>query len=1261
MTAPNTDSEISPTTPSEQAQQEIMQLRKLVDRYEQILLNVNEGFIYVSRTGTVLNANQELHKIANTPADSLIGKNVFTLIKQLLQPKQVKTITKMVKDALSGKQINAFELSFQDRILEISARYEANIDGITGIIRDITQRKQREAELQKTEALYRSLFENAPIMYVTTINVGGWPIISECNNVFISQLGYSREQVIGQQIDIFYTAASTEQLYTGGGYQRALNGDFDLEERDFITNQGKIIHSLIRSIPDLDEDGNTCGTRTLYLDISKRKKAEQKLEQAIKIESVLFKIVQASEIAPNLESLFQVVHKELSVIFDTSNFFITLYDQGKDLLSFPVWADEKDQHPDSTPPGKGAVAYVIKKGCTQLLTKKTLKSLADKGEMKIIGSSPTLWLGVPLQIDNDIIGVMAIYRYDSKISISNHDREVLEFVAGQISKTIAKKQADVALSESEGRFRSLYENSTIGLYRTTPAGEILLANPTLVNMMGYDTLAELQKSNLEDGSFFRYKTRADFKKSLEKSGEIRGYESTWIKRNGLSFQVRESTRAIRDKNGIIKYFEGTVEDITANKHREQLFEVLNKIALAVELTFDLDEIFNTVNIEFKKLGFHYILLENAPDSSYLQIKYHRYNSKVVKIGERLLGLKTLGYKVPVQQSDILKQIIQKKQTIFITDTQGGLAQTLPERRSHQAGKLIKILKASLAIAAPLIVEEQVRGILLVMSSKLTEKDIPAVSIFARQIAASWYRAQLFDKARREISERAHAEEALQISEEKYRTIIENTREGIFIFQNNKIEFCNHQFTVMFDLKNPGDLDSDQIELMLSDDYIDKINDLQKSKNSADTEIVQIICKMETIEGESFDAEAQGSYIIYNDQPAIQGVVRDISEKISLEEQLRQSQKMESIGHLAGGIAHDFNNMLGGIIGFAELALKHISDTEYVGTHLGNIIRKCDDTSQLVLQLLAFSRKQILDIQPLHLNSVIIGSLKFMQRVIGENIVITQDFDNNISIIHADLTALDQSITNICLNSRDAMPDGGNLLIQTRNVTIDNHYCRNHAEASPGDFVLMKITDDGIGMDSETAKIIFEPFFTTKETGKGTGLGLSMVYGLVKQHNGFIECESKPGKGTSISIYFPVQTDEVTQAMPDSEAVIPGGSETLLLVEDDSDLLAIMQDILGDYGYQVLTAKNGMEAIKQYDLNKAVIKLIISDIVMPGMGGAQLYNNIHTQDPNIRFLFITGYALDKTFNSNIKEEHLDLIYKPFRKEAIAKKVREILER
>ncbi|MBC8400303.1 MAG: response regulator [Candidatus Marinimicrobia bacterium] len=511
--------------------------------------------------------------------------------------------------------------------------------------------------------------------------------------------------------------------------------------------------------------------------------------------------------------------------------------------------------------------------------------------------------------------------------------------------------------------------------------------------------------------------------------------------------------------------------------------------------------------------------------------------------------------------------------------------------------------------------------------------------------------------------KAEMDRKLQASEEQYRSLTENLNIGIYqmtVELRGKILAANPAFVEIFGYNSKEEL----LKRPVTDFYQDAKNRktlIRKLQQNGFVKNEEVALKKK--DGTTFLGSL--SISIVNDENGkamhLDGVVEDITERKQLEEQLRQAQKMDAIGQLAGGVAHDFNNMLGGIMGFAELALKHVSNPKYVGDYLKNIIRKCDASSQLVQQLLAFSRKQVLDIQPLNLNSVINGSLKFLQRVIGENIIITQDLDSEIALIHADLTTLDQLITNICLNSRDAMPDGGNLLIRTSNVTIDADYCRQKTEATPGTYVRLMITDNGTGMDKTTLEGIFEPFFTTKETEKGTGLGLSMVYGLIKQHNGFIECKSELGRGTSIKLYFPAQYDTIGKIKPDRILLAPSGSETLLLVEDEEDLLLIIQTILAEYGYTVLTAENGIEALKQYQAHQSEIQLIISDVVMPEMGGVNLYKNIHVKDSKIKFLFITGYTLDETFNKYIDWDGLDLLQKPFRKEEIARKVRDILDR
>lgn len=392
------------------------------------------------------------------------------------------------------------------------------------------------------------------------------------------------------------------------------------------------------------------------------------------------------------------------------------------------------------------------------------------------------------------------------------------------------------------------------------------------------------------------------------------------------------------------------------------------------------------------------------------------------------------------------------------------------------------------------------------------------------------------------------------------------------------------------------------------------------------------------------------------------VKEDITTQRQLEKQLQEAQRLEIVGQLAGGVAHDFNNHLAAIVGYTELCLMSVEKDSPVAKDLWGIMNRARKGANLVGQLLAFSRKQDVSIKSVDLNQIIEETLSFLDPLLGEDIMLVQELEDGIPEIQADTTAIDQIITNLCLNARDAMRGGGKLTISTKLVSIDEEYRKSHINASIGSYIVLSVLDNGSGMDEETMDRIYEPFFTTKQVGEGSGLGLSMVYGLMKQHGGFIECSSKLGKGTEFMIYFAVTESAMKQVDLElgNESLVLGGNETILLVEDDVDVLQIEKRGLERRGYTVFTAENGRDALSIYKKNRNHIDIIVTDVVLPSMNGLDFSQSVHDTDPDARFLFISGYAegiLKQKFN--IKKD-IEILKKPFKNRDLAFRVREILD-
>jgi PAS domain S-box-containing protein len=391
------------------------------------------------------------------------------------------------------------------------------------------------------------------------------------------------------------------------------------------------------------------------------------------------------------------------------------------------------------------------------------------------------------------------------------------------------------------------------------------------------------------------------------------------------------------------------------------------------------------------------------------------------------------------------------------------------------------------------------------------------------------------------------------------------------------------------------------------------------------------------------------------------VKQDISDLIKLEEQLRQSQKMEAIGQLAGGVAHDFNNLLTAINGYSGLALQRIDDNHPLKGYLEEIKKAGDRAANLTRQLLAFGRKQILQPLPINLNDVVTDMNKMLRRLIGEDIELTAKLDPALKKIKADPGQIEQVLVNLIVNARDAMPQGGNLTIETVGVDLDQDYANRHVGVVPGSYVMLAVSDTGTGMDEDTQARIFDPFFTTKEKGKGTGLGLSTVYGIVKQSGGNIWVYSELGHGTTFKVYLPelAAGSQKTEAVA-VESPIPGGSETILLVEDEDVVRGLARKILEHAGYNVLEASRGEEAIRLCLERAEPIDLLLTDVVMPETSGKEVADRLTKLFPGLRVLFMSGYTDEAIVHHGVLDSNVEFIQKPFTPGALVRKVRAVLD-
>jgi PAS domain S-box-containing protein len=767
-------------------------------------------------------------------------------------------------------------------------------------------------------------------------------------------------------------------------------------------------------------------------------------------------------------------------------------------------------------------------------------------------------------------------------------------------------QAYGALRSSEEKYRTILENIEEGYYEVDIAGNFTFLNDSMCRIFGYpkEELMGMNDRQYTDGENTKRLFQA-FNKVYRTGEPHIGYDYEIIRKDGAKRYVEASILLQKDSSGKPLGFRGIIRDVTERKRAEQAL-------------FDSEQRYGN-------------LVENAPDV--------------------IFTLATDG-------------TITSFNPVFETITGWS--------RSEWLGK------AFTAILRP---DDLPRGLEFFQSVLKGEKTVPFELRVLREsgdylTAEFTVTPQTRDGSvigvlgiARDITDRKLAEEALRSNENKYRTLIENVPQKIFLKDKNSVYIsCNENYAQ--DLK----IKPDEISGRTDYDFYPK--ELAEKYRADDKKIIER-GKTEEIE-EKYIQNGQEVWVDTIKTPVkdekgnhigILGIFWDITDRkrreeemVVLQEQLRQSQKIEAIGRLAGGIAHDFNNLLTVINGYSQLSLIELKEDVPLRGNIEEIKRASEKAADLTRQLLAFSRRQILEMRVLDLNTVLRELDKMLHRLIGEDIELITVFTDDLGRVNTDPGWVEQIILNLSVNARDAMHSGGKLTIETANVELDETYARGHIAVKPGRYVMLSVSDTGVGMTREVRQQVFEPFFTTKEKGKGTGLGLSTVYGIVKQSGGNIWVYSEPGKGTTFKIYLP-RVDEPLEEIKERvvKEGLPHGSETILVVEDEKEVRKLAVQILQRQGYTVLDAPDGDGALVICGERKDPIHLILTDVVMPGMSGRQLADRLGSFHPEMKVLYMSGYTDNAITHHGVLEKGMDYIQKPFTVDGLARKVREVLDK
>jgi two-component system cell cycle sensor histidine kinase/response regulator CckA len=529
--------------------------------------------------------------------------------------------------------------------------------------------------------------------------------------------------------------------------------------------------------------------------------------------------------------------------------------------------------------------------------------------------------------------------------------------------------------------------------------------------------------------------------------------------------------------------------------------------------------------------------------------------------------------------------------------------------------------------------------------------------FVKEIAALRERVRYLEEVEKEFATLART---LKDSETKYRFLVDRIQEAVLIFQDDAVKSVNPAATII------SGYSADVLRAVPFREFIDtqdrdRVLGLYRQVLAGETTLDSVTFGVIRKEGEVFQATTRFIPVSWEDRPAVLCLLQDATKQGDLESQLLYAKKMEAVGTLAGGIAHDFNNHLQGISGYIQLLMMRGDRDRTEQGWLLQIERSVQRAAALTKQLLIFSRKEESRLEPLDLNEVVRQAQKTLARTIPEAIAAELKLAGDLRLVDGDAVQLEHVLFNLGLNAKDAMPGGGKIVIETHNVKLDEAFCRDHVGVKPGAYVELTFTDTGHGMDRETLERIFEPFYTTKGVGSGVGLGLAIVYGIVQSHHGLILCESNRDAGTTFRIYLPVlERDGAALAKEGRKKGDYRGAETIIIVDDELDILDIGQNTLEQFGYTVLTARNGEEAVEIYSRQGKQIDLVILDLGMPGMGGDKCLKELLRINPSVKVLIASGYAATQTVQSVLEAGASGFMAKPYRLEDMLKKVREVLD-
>ena len=898
------------------------------------------------------------------------------------------------------------------------------------------------------------------------------------------------------------------------------------------------------------------------------------------------------------------------------------------------------------------------------------------------------------------------------------------YYEGTVQNITDRKHAEEALRESESKFRDLAEKSLVGIYVVqdelftyvnSKFADILgygideitdrLTVREVVFPEDWPMVAEnLRKRLVGERISLHYELRVVTKDKAIKNAEVYSSRTTYQGKPaiiGTVLDVSERKRAeaaLRESEAILRQVIDLVPHFIFAKDREGRFVLVNKAVAdaygtSVEaITGKTDADFNPSTNEVEHfVGDDLRVMDSGaimeiPEETITDargqvriLQTTKIPFTLSRIGDAVLGVST-DITERKRAEKALRQSEEKYRNIFENAVEGIFQTTLDGRLINANPALARMMgydSPDELIAAindlgqqiyvhpedrvQFLQQLQANGMVEALEVQMYRKDgtIIWTSMNTRAVYAESGQIIRIDGTLEDITRRKSVEQALLESEAKYRSVVESSLAGFYIIQDDLFRFVNRRFSEITGYPYAEVVNRLHFLDLIHPDDQARLAENAERRLKGEKAYTEYDFKVIKKDGSVITVKVFGGSSMLDGRPALCGTFVDITREQVLESQLRQAQKMEAIGTLAGGIAHDFNNILTALIGYGTMLQCRMEENDPLRHYTDLILSASHKAVNLTQSLLAFGRKKPLSLKPVNLNTIIKGTEKLLRRLITEDIILETQLAGSELVVLADITQIDQILFNLTTNARDAMPRGGTLRITTETVMLDNTFILTHGFGECGRYALLAVSDAGMGIGKETLEKIFDPFFTTKEVGRGTGLGLSTVYGIVKQHRGYITVDSERDRGTTFHIYLPAARAAVEEELPVA-IDFQRGRETILVAEDDEDVRRFVRDILGHYGYTVIEAVDGEDAVAKFRRHQE-IDLVILDSIMPKLNGREACEAIRALQPATSFLFMSGYTSDIVLEKGIGEQEFAFIPKPLEPKALLAKMREILDK